>query len=86
MPAVRVLMAGVVVITPPAASSVISISEPTITGVAATVIVPAAVHVNVPRRVVGEVRLREAPDTLPLAVKFVRSNDPPFPTVPPVPS
>lgn len=64
VPAVRVLMAGVVVITPPAVSSVMRISDPTITGVDATVIVPAAVQVNVPRRVVGGVN----PPVLPIKI------------------
>ena len=55
VPDVKELIAGTVVITPPAVSRVITISEPTITLVAATVIVPPAVQVNVPRLVVGAV-------------------------------
>jgi hypothetical protein len=57
-------MAGVVVITPPAVSSVIRMSDPTITGVDATVIVPAAVQVNVPLRAAGDVTFPEAPTVI----------------------
>jgi hypothetical protein len=55
VPAVKVLNAGGVVITPPAVSIVMRISDPTITGVEATVIVPAAVQVKVPLLAAGAV-------------------------------